>query len=126
METEEKCYSFVVKTDFTDSQHRFDQCEVVMYLDSDNCLKVSVEYDNERFSHLGSAATNQGYSNWATTQISADVTMMWYRFSRRADDYRLKCSEDGTRFTQMRIYHMAAGGEHPFWNLRLQPGRITV
>ena len=30
METEEKFFSFVVKTEF-DSKHRFDQCGVVMY-----------------------------------------------------------------------------------------------
>ena len=34
METEEKFFSFIVKTDFTDSHHRFDQCGVVLYLDS--------------------------------------------------------------------------------------------
>ena len=35
METEEKFFSFVVKTDFAESHHRFDQCGVVMYLDSE-------------------------------------------------------------------------------------------
>jgi len=35
METEEKFFSFVVKTEF-ESKHRFDQCGIVMYLDSDN------------------------------------------------------------------------------------------
>ncbi|MDO4877457.1 MAG: DUF1349 domain-containing protein, partial [Oscillospiraceae bacterium] len=43
-ETDERFFSFVVKTDFTDSHHRFDQCGIVMYLDSDNWLKASVEY----------------------------------------------------------------------------------
>ena len=36
MKTREKYFSFVVKTDFTQSHHRFDQCGIVMYLDSDN------------------------------------------------------------------------------------------
>ena len=49
METEEKFFSFVVKTDFADSHHRFDQCGVVMYLDSENWLKGSIEYENEEF-----------------------------------------------------------------------------
>ena len=53
METEEKFFSFVVKTEF-ESKHRFDQCGVVMYLDAENWLKASIEYENERFSHLGS------------------------------------------------------------------------
>ena len=35
METDEKFFSFTVKTEF-ESHHRFEQCGVVMYLDSDN------------------------------------------------------------------------------------------
>ena len=49
METEEKYFSFIVKTDFTESHHRFDQCGIVMYLDSENWLKGSVEYENGSF-----------------------------------------------------------------------------
>ncbi|MDE6585321.1 MAG: DUF1349 domain-containing protein, partial [Clostridia bacterium] len=36
VESEEKYFSFVVKTDFRESHHRFDQCGIAMYLDSDN------------------------------------------------------------------------------------------
>ena len=110
METEEKFFSFVVKTDFTGAHHRFDQCGVVMYLDSENWLKGSVEYENGQFQHLGSVATNHGYSDWATTAIPADVKTMWYRFSRREDDYCIECSRDGEHFTQMRVCHMWEGG----------------
>ena len=53
METEEKFFSFIVKTDFSGSHCRFDQCGIVMYLDSENWLKGSVEYENESFQHLG-------------------------------------------------------------------------
>lgn len=111
MTTAEKYFSFIVKTDFTDSHHRFDQCGVVMYLDSENWLKGSVEYENENFQHLGSVATNAGYSDWATTAIPADVKSMWYRFSRRADDYCIECSTDGETFSQMRVCHMHAADE---------------
>lgn len=110
METEEKFFSFVVKTDFTDSHHRFDQCGVVMYLDGENWLKGSVEYENEEFQHLGSVVTNTGYSDWATTAIPANVKTMWYRLSRREDDYCIECSNDGRQFTQMRVCHMHQGG----------------
>lgn len=82
MKTAERYFSFVVKTEF-DSKVRFDQCGVVMYLDSENWLKGSIEYENEVFQHLGSVATNNGYSDWATTQIDAGIKSMWYRFSRR-------------------------------------------
>ena len=109
METEEKFFSFIVKTDFSESGHRFDQCGIVMYLDSENWLKGSVEYENEEFQHLGSVVTNHGYSDWATTAIPADVKTMWYRFSRREDDYCIECSQDGEHFTQMRVCHMWEG-----------------
>lgn len=110
METDEKYFSFVVKTDFSDSHHRFDQCGVAMYLDSDNWLKASVEYENDHFQHLGSVVTNHGYSDWATTEIDASVRTVWYRFSRREDDYCIECSLDGERFSQMRVCHMFQGG----------------
>ena len=103
--TDEKYFSFIVKTEF-ESKNRFDQCGVVMYLDSENWLKGSIEYENEQFQHLGSVATNMGYSDWATTAIDASVKSMWYRFSRREDDYCIECSEDGVNYSQMRICHM--------------------
>ena len=109
--TREQYFSFVVKTDFTQSHRRFDQCGIVMYLDSDNWLKGSVEFENDEFQHLGSVATNRGYSDWATTAIPADVKTMWYRFSRRADDYCIECSSDGINFSQMRICHMYEGAD---------------
>ena len=109
METEEKFFSFVVKTDFTESHHRFDQCGIVMYLDSENWLKGGVEYENEEFQHLGSVVTNNGYSDWATTAIPANVKTMWYRLSRREADYCIECSQDGQNFTQMRVCHMHKG-----------------
>lgn len=110
METSEKYFSFVVKTEFQESHHRFDQCGIIMYLDSENWLKASVEYENETFQHLGSVVTNHGYSDWATTEIDPSVKTMWYRFSRREDDYCIECSYDGVTFHQMRICHMYWGG----------------
>ena len=105
METEEKFFSFVVKTDFTGSHHRFDQCGVVMYLDSENWLKGSVEYENEEFQHLGSVVTNNGYSDWATTAIPAKVKTMWYRLSRREDDYCIESFK--AIFTDMKLTECA-------------------
>ncbi len=109
METEEEYFSFIVKTDFQESCHRFDQCGIVMYLDSENWLKASVEYENKDYQHLGSVVTDQGYSDWATTVIDSSVKSMWYRFSRRDDDYCVECSTDGMEFCQMRICHMHRG-----------------
>lgn len=106
MSTAEKFFSFTVKTEFAESHHRFDQCGVVVYLDSENWIKGSIEYENERFQHLGSVVTNRGYSDWATTEISADIKSMWYRLSRRNDDFCIECSADGEVYSQMRVCHL--------------------
>ncbi len=108
--TSEKYFSFTVKTEFA-SCHRFDQCGVAIYLDSDNWMKASVEYENENFQHLGSVVTNNGYSDWATTEIPAEHKSMWYRLSRRESDFRVECSVDGIHFCQMRIFHLCAAKE---------------
>lgn len=105
LETEEKYFSFIVKTEF-ESKHRFDQCGIVVYLDSENWLKGSIEYENEDFQHLGSVVTNMGYSDWATTAIKADIKSMWYRLSRRENDFCIECSQDGEKFSQMRVCHL--------------------
>ena len=105
LETQSLFFSFVVKTEF-DSKERFDQCGVVMYLDSDNWIKASIEYETSSFQHLGSVVTNKGYSDWSTTAIDASIKSMWYRFSRREDDFCIECSQDGVSFSQMRICHM--------------------
>ena len=110
MKSSEKYFSFVVKTEFA-SKRRFDQCGVVMYLDSENWLKASIEYENDEYQRLGSVVTNHGYSDWATTDISSSVKSMWYRFSRRESDYCIECSEDGENFKQMRICHMWEGAD---------------
>lgn len=108
--TTDKYFSFVVKTRF-ESKHRFDQCGIAMYLDSENWLKASIEYENEEYQRLGSVVTNHGYSDWATSDIPADIKEMWYRFSRRESDYCIECSSDGITFKQMRICHMWKGTE---------------
>lgn len=109
MRMAEPFFSFVVKTEFAASHHRFDQCGVALYLDSENWLKGSIEYENERFQHLGSVVTNHGYSDWATTEIPAGVKTMWYRLSRRQDDFCIECSDDGAVFRQMRVCHLLEG-----------------
>ena len=108
LETDETRFSFTVRTDF-DSKHRFDHCGVAVYLDSENWLKASIEYENAEYQRLGSVVTNLGYSDWATSDIPASVRSMWYRLSRREADYCIECSTDGVHFQQMRICHLHAG-----------------
>ena len=108
IKSNEKYFSFIVKTEFN-SKRRFDQCGIVMYLNSENWLKASIEYENNEYQRLGSVVTNKGYSDWATTDIKASIKSMWYRLSRRESDYCIECSTDGINFKQMRICHMLEG-----------------
>ncbi len=110
MKTDEAYFSFVVKTEF-ESKRRYDQCGVVMYLDSENWLKASIEYENEKIQRLGTVVTNRGYSDWASTDVDAAIKSMWFRFSRRESDFCIENSTDGVNYHQMRICHMCNAAE---------------
>ena len=105
METNEKYFSFVVKTEF-DTKVRYDQSGIVMYLDSENWLKAAMEYENDTIQRLGSVVTNNGYSDWASVDVDASIKSIWFRFSRRDNDFCIENSSDGVNFKQMRICHM--------------------
>ena len=104
-QTDEKYFSFVVKTDY-DTKVRYDQSGIIMYLDSENWIKASVEYENEKIQRLGCVVTNNGYSDWSSVDIDASIKSMWFRLSRRDDDFCVENSVDGINFNQMRICHM--------------------
>jgi regulation of enolase protein 1 (concanavalin A-like superfamily) len=98
-------FTFSVKVSF-ESKILYDQCGIIVYQDSNNWIKASVEYENSLFARLGSVVTNLGFSDWATTDISADINTMWYRLSRRGQDFLLENSSDGLSFSQMRMFHL--------------------
>lgn len=98
-------FTFVVKTDF-EPCGQYDQCGIILYQDSDNWVKASVEYENQQFARLGSVVTNLGFSDWGSTDISTDIHSMWYRISRRGADFCIEYSSDGVAYQQMRIFHM--------------------
>lgn len=99
-------FTFVVKTEFEESSFLYDQCGLLMYIDDENWIKVAVEYENTQIARLGSVVTNLGYSDWATSDISSDVSEMWYRLSRRGQDFYIENSTDGVNYEQMRMLHM--------------------
>lgn len=98
-------FTFTVKTNF-EYKNQFDQCGILLYQNSENWVKASIENENEKMARLGSVVTNLGYSDWATTDIPSALTEMWYRFSRRGQDFYLEYSSGGETFKQMRVLHM--------------------
>ena len=105
LETDRQYFSFVVKTDF-DTKVRYDQSGIVLYLDSENWLKASVEYENEQIQRLGSVVTNHGYSDWSSVDVDASIKSIWFRLSRRGNDFCIENATDGKNFKQMRICHL--------------------
>lgn len=102
-------FTFTAAVDF-EYRMQYDQCGVLVYLDGDNWLKASIEYENESFSRLGSVVTNSGYSDWATTDITLP-SRIWYQLNRRGPDFLIETSIDGKTYKQMRICHLHALGE---------------
>jgi hypothetical protein len=84
----------------------YDQCGLIIRLDENNWIKASTEYINEESSKLGSVVTNLGYSDWATQDIASSVNQLWYRISRRGQNFLLEASRDGTIWQQLRICHL--------------------
>lgn len=99
-------FTFLVKTEFEESSFLYDQCGLLMFVDDENWIKVSVEFCNEQVSWLGSVVTNLGYSDWAATNIPSVVSEMYYRFSKRDQDFFIENSFDGVNYMQMRMLHM--------------------
>jgi len=116
-------FSFTTRVSFN-YQARFDQAGVIIYSDRDNWFKASVEYENPEMSRLGSVVTNQGYSDWATTDIST-ISSIWYRLSRRGADFLIEHSLNGKDFKQMRIFHLSVLGDTEA-NGKLTPQEICA
>ena len=106
----EKDFTLTVKASF-DTGFRYEHCGIFIHIDSENWCKAAVEYGNKDYSQLGSVLTNLGFSDWATSDIPSDIKKMWYRLSRRGQDFLIEGSFNGKDYMQMRMFHMheAAG-----------------
>ena len=98
-------FSLAAQVEF-DPREKYDQCGLIVRIDSQNWIKVSTEFESERVSRLGSVVTNLGYSDWATQDVPSDNRVMWYRISKRGPDFLLENSLDGQSWLQMRITHL--------------------
>ena len=100
-------FSMTTHVEFRPRQ-QYDQCGLIVRIDSQNWLKVSTEYENEQASRLGSVVTNLGYSDWATQDVASSENQRWYRISKRGSDFLLENSGNGQTWAQMRIAHLHA------------------
>lgn len=98
-------FSITTRVEFAPLE-KYDQCGLILRLDSENWIKVSTEYEDETCSRLGSVVTNLGYSDWATQDISSDHREMSYRISKNGSDFLLEHSYDGLAWAQLRVAHL--------------------
>jgi len=98
-------FSISVKTSFI-PKNQYDQCGLIVRIDSENWIKTFTEYEAENFSRLGSVVTNSGYSDWATIDINTKIDTMWYRIQSSKNDFLIEFSEDGISWKQLRVTHL--------------------
>ena len=101
----ESDFSLVVRCTMQ-ANAQYDQGGVMVRIDSENWVKVSVEAETKSYSRLGSVVTSHGYSDWATVDIDASIQTMWYRVQSKAADLLIEYSENGKKWQQMRIAHI--------------------
>lgn len=106
MPTKEREFSFTINVRYA-PQQLFDQAGIIVYQDSENWFKASIEFETGENSKLGSVVTNHGFSDWATTDVqSGSEINVSYRLSRRNEDFLIESALDGNIFRQMRIFHL--------------------
>jgi regulation of enolase protein 1 (concanavalin A-like superfamily) len=98
-------FSLATRVEFRPLE-KYDQCGLMVRIDSENWIKVSTEYEDRERSRLGSVVTNLGYSDWATQDISSAHTEMGYRISRNGNDFLLESSFNSQAWFQLRIAHL--------------------
>ncbi len=87
----------------------FDQAGIIIWIDENNWIKASLEYENEDFSRLGAVVTNEGYSDWSTRD-SPSLARFEFRVSRRGPDFMIEARTESS-WEQLRIAHLGALGE---------------
>lgn len=99
-------FDFVMSTSaFFNYSTQYDQCGLLIYVDCENWVKVSLEYENNGLSRLGSVVTNCGYSDWASFDVEPRHSMS-FRVTRYGGDFLLESSEEGHDFQQMRLLNL--------------------
>lgn len=82
-----------------------DKIEIITNPHTDLWQRTYYHFRNDNAPVLQMKTSEKFFSFVVKTEIDASITSMWYRFSRREDDYCIECSEDDIKYKQMRIYY---------------------
>ncbi|MGL5898402.1 MAG: DUF1349 domain-containing protein [Lactobacillaceae bacterium] len=110
LDVSDKRFTYEVETKF-DTNYLFDQCGIMIYLNETNWAKFSSEYENDEFQRLGGVVTKNGYSDWSTQDIPANVKNIHYQVKREGNDFIVEYAFNDGDFHQMRIFNLAGGNE---------------
>lgn len=84
-------------------QNRYDQAGLMVRCSSDTWLKTAVEFIPDGPSKLGVVVTNQGYSDWSSQEFLEDQNFLFYRITRKENNYYVDYSLNGTSWKQIRM-----------------------
>ena len=74
-------------------------------------LKTSVEHEPDGPSRLGAVVTNGGYSDWSTQEFPRKAPETWLRVRREGHDSIVDASNDGKKWSQIRMAHLSEDRE---------------
>jgi uncharacterized protein len=87
-------------------ENEFDQAGLMTRYNKNSWIKLSTEYINANFSHLGSVTTND-FSDWATRNFDSKLTTVFYRMAKLGEDWVLHSRFSETeQWEQIRIAHL--------------------
>jgi len=98
-------FTFRVKANFV-TKNQYDQCGVLLFLDPENWIKISIEHENNQIARLGSVSTTFGFSDWASTDIAQPIQEIWYSVGRRGKDILIEYATAKDCYKQMRILYI--------------------
>ncbi|MGG3927130.1 DUF1349 domain-containing protein [Metabacillus fastidiosus] len=84
-------------------KNRYDQAGIMVRFSSDTWIKTSIEYIPDGYSKLGAVVTNQGYSDWSSQEFLEDQHSLFYRITRKGNNYYVDYSLNCIYWTQIRM-----------------------
>ncbi|MBP5616068.1 MAG: DUF1349 domain-containing protein [Alphaproteobacteria bacterium] len=84
----------------------FNQCGLMVRSDERHWFKMSLMSKDERSPEIGTCLTLQGHSDWAGTALSSLPTEIFYKITRKQDDFVAFYSLDGKHFTRLRQFYI--------------------
>jgi len=98
----------------TQDYSHFNQCGLMLRIDKDSWLKVSVMCETAACPSIASCATIDGFSDWASHKIDALPEKIYYRLKKIGDDYIAYYSLDAEKYEQIRLIHIDSHGDDVF------------